>query len=333
MNIAIVVPTTRGQRMHAFLNAWATEFADRRVFIVEDSANKSFSLSASNIVHLCWADIERDFGKTAWIFPRATDCIRSYGYFKAFEFGADVILTLDDDCYPCGDNFVSQHLDRLTTTTVPSWVSTGRGVPTRGVPFYNLERTCECVINHGLWQVDPDFDAITELSRSRLSATFEPVDQVVPRGMYFPMCGMNLAFSRKIIPAMYFLLMGKGWPFDRFGDIWCGVFVKKICDHLGLAVRSGQPHVAHRKASDIWANLRKELPGYTLNEELWRAVDSILLTQSSVRDCYKQIANNLPFVGEYWENLRIAMNSWADLFATERSTSPSPRTSNHPLDV
>ena len=123
----------------------------------------------------------------------------------------------------------------------------GGGLLRRGMPYHGLYREIECVINHGLWTKVPDFDAITQLSNSRFRKAFETVDQVMPVGFYFPMCGMNLAFKPQIIPAMYFLLMGqRNWPFDRFGDIWCGIFLKKICDHLGLGVKSGCPIVEHQ---------------------------------------------------------------------------------------
>jgi Reversibly glycosylated polypeptide len=37
------------------------------------------------------------------------------------------------------------------------------------------------------------------------------------------MCGMNLAFDRKLIgPAMYFGLMGQGQPWGRYDDMWAG---------------------------------------------------------------------------------------------------------------
>lgn len=41
------------------------------------------------------------------------------------------------------------------------------------------------------------------------------------------MCGMNLAFNRELIgPAMYFGLMGEGYPIGRYDDMWAGWCVK-----------------------------------------------------------------------------------------------------------
>lgn len=49
----------------------------------------------------------------------------------------------------------------------------------------------------------------------------------VLQGSLFPMCGMNLAFNRELIgPAMYFGLMGEGYPIGRYDDMWAGWCVK-----------------------------------------------------------------------------------------------------------
>lgn len=48
------------------------------------------------------------------------------------------------------------------------------------------------------------------------------------------MCGMNLAFNRELIgPAMYFGLMGEGYPIGRYDDMWAGwcVKVQRNCIH------------------------------------------------------------------------------------------------------
>ncbi len=128
------------------------------------------------------------------------------------------------------------------------------------------------------------------------------------------MCGMNLAFKPEIIPAPYFLLMGHGYEFDRFGDIWSGIILKKICDHLGYAITSGEPVVHHRRASNVWANLRKEDPGLEVNEEFWRVIDKVCLSGKTFVECYQEIARSLPLEGEYWSKLQEAMLAWTQLF-------------------
>jgi hypothetical protein len=127
-----------------------------------------------------------------------------------------------------------------------------------------------------------------------------------------------------MIPSLYFLLMGKHrdgtvWPYDRFGDIWAGLFAKKVADHLGYAISSGAPSVLHSRASSPEVNLQKETPGYPVNEVLWRQVSAIGLSATTVAGCYEQIADNLDMNGDYWTTLRFAMRVWASLFAPAES--------------
>ncbi len=47
--------------------------------------------------------------------------------------------------------------------------------------------------------------------------------QTIPKGVLYPMCGMNLAFDRHAIgAAMYFGLQGEGQPLGRYDDMWAG---------------------------------------------------------------------------------------------------------------
>jgi reversibly glycosylated polypeptide/UDP-arabinopyranose mutase len=300
--------------MRQFQSAWADEFAGHAVVVVEDNPEPTFDLG-STADHYCWADIERELGDAAWIISRRSANMRCFGFYKAFSLDVDLVVTLDDDCLPSTPNFLSVHADRLATRAVSTaWTSTGSGLAPRGMPYRTANREMECVLNHGLWTGVPDLDAMTQITSERLDETFVPTEQAIPRGTYFPMCAMNLAFTRALIPAMYFPLMGPDWPYDRYGDIWAGILVKRVCDHLGLGVKSGEPFVHHDRASNVWENLRKEATGYEINESLWRAVDQIVLTESSVRGCYVELAQKLPIEGPYWDSLREAMRLWADLF-------------------
>ncbi len=317
LKAAVVVPTIRENNARQFLAAWGDEFASATIIVVEDNPNASFDLGQyPNVRHYAWNDIDTELGGNSWIIPRRSDCVRSYGYLKALQTDPDIIVTIDDDCYPdsATDGFLQAHAARLRDVgNYDAWVSTGTGQTPRGVPYFNRQRKQRCVINHGLWTGVPDLDAPTQLVASRSGEPFEPIDLTIPKGSYFPMCGMNLAFLPEMAPCMYFLLMGRDWEFDRFGDIWCGIFAKKICDHLGYAVTSGIPAVAHQRASNVWQNLRKEVPGLVINEALWEAVDQIVLTGVTVSSCYREIANGLTLQGDYWDSLKRAMLIWTEL--------------------
>lgn len=322
MTAAIVIPTVREPQISNFLKVWKDQFRGHHVIVVEDNPEQSFDLKAANVEHYSWREIDIELGKDSWIIPRRSDCIRSFGFLKAWQSNAEFVITLDDDCLPIGDAFVSNHSEMLNTTSPsPAWTSTVEGTTPRGFPYLSTTRKLECVMNHGLWEGVPDYDAITSLFITRQPSEIKPINQVIPRGNYFPMCGMNLSFKRNLIPVMYFLLMGEDWPYDRFGDIWCGVFAKRICDHLGYAVRSGGPLIRHQRASNVWSNLRKEVPGYEVNEMLWEFVDSVVFSGKSFPDCYRELAGQLVLSGEYWHRLRNAMCVWADLFASTDTAS------------
>ncbi len=335
-NVVIVVPTIRENCIRDFLAAWKGEFQKARILVVEDNPTPTFDLGDhDNVTHFSWLDIDRELGDSSWIVPRRTDCVRSYGYFKAWQLEPDMIVTLDDDCYPTtpgGRGFLAKHWEKLQGSgDENAWQETGEGVVTRGVPYFAQRRKWPVALNHGMWNRVPDYDAPTQLLEARFPHTFTFRDQTIPAGRYFPMCGMNVALRPEVVPAFYFLLMGRDHAFDRFGDIWAGVMVKKICDHLGFAVTSGDPAVDHQRASNVWANLRKEAPGLELNETLWIAVDSIRLTGTTFLDCYRELAMGLSCAGgatacagpagEYLGKLSLAMGAWTDLF--ERTPEPA----------
>src|SRR3989344_6298443 len=101
--IFIVIPTIRNL---TFLKSWGSEFKNCQGIIIEDHPVQEIASPKEyfhHVFHYTWRDIKRDFGKDEWIFSRRNAGIRSYGFYKAYNLGADVIITLDDDCYPVKD--------------------------------------------------------------------------------------------------------------------------------------------------------------------------------------------------------------------------------------
>lgn len=327
MKAVVVVASIRPESISKFLDNWDHEFAEHRVILVEDNPTSLFRdvipyvFENEYLDHYTWEDIDDDLGEHSWIIPRRTSAIKSYGIWKASQVKPDMIVCLDDDCYPQykGRRFLQTHYEKLISDqSVPAWISTVDGVKPRGLPYRRTDRQVIPVLNHGLWTQNPDIDAITELSlpEDETLDWIEYPNRCIPRYSYFPMCGMNIAFAPKLAPLMYFGLMGKDWPYDRFDDIWCGIFMKKICDHLGWWVSSGLPLVRHSKASDVWKNLEKERSGMLVNEKLWELVDRIELDGKDPLSCYRDLASKLFFGtdGDYWTKLKQAMQAWADLF-------------------
>lgn len=317
---------------------------------------------------LSWADIDSALGDDSWIIPRRSDTVRSFAYFvvgknrQAYqERGLDnsIIYTLDDDCYPhqtAGGpvDIIRGHREALEGRS--RWFNTLNGGKPRGLPF-NHVGSRDVYLNHGLWTNVLDFDAPTQLAGA-FQEEFSWDNRLVPSGQYFPMCGMNVAWRPEITVLMYHLLMGcvdaKGMPheylrnvkkhcqrvecegdailyklpFDRFGDIWCGIIMKKVCDHLGLAVSSGTPYIRHDRASDPFVNLIKEANGLRVNEYFWERIDAISLpvfeeqvpVPVQAASCYHDIGMQMAdaFAGDehqwYFEMLADAIVRWSLLF-------------------
>jgi len=323
MKTFLVIPTVRDL---SFLSQWGNEFAGCELIIVEDRPHKDIRVPGKgfqSVYHYDWSDIRRDFGKDEWIFSRRNAGIRSYGFWKAYQKGADIIVTLDDDCYPVDKNFIKQHQNNLQSFAPEGWFATfphPKHMFTRGFPYANRNKL-KVVVSHGLWSNKIDMDAKTQLQIGDVNiAPYPAIRQFVPGGHYFPMSTMNLAFTREAVPLMYLPLMGRDpadtpWGYDRFDDIWAGVFAKKILDHLGLAVVNGSPFVEHRKASDAHKNLIKERTGMKINETLWKAVERVALTKNSPVACYREFSQKIVFPKKvYFSKLRVAMTAWSSLF-------------------
>lgn len=328
--VGIVVPTIREESIQRFLREWEVEFSNYpnlKIFIMEDNPTKSFKLESRNITHLCWQDIDADLGEKSWIIPRRTDCVRSYGYYRAWKEGVDILITLDDDCYPMKkepyliktylENFKKQVGSEMFNT-LEGRITNYKNFYPRGYGYFIRDKKVSLV--HGLWENVPDFDGNTQIENPEVRINVSDTDvSCVPKNILFPMCGMNVAILREVIPSFYFLLMGKDkeeneFGIDRFGDIWSGFFVKKIIDHLDRAVVSGQPIIYHDRASNAEVNKKKEAPGLPLNELLWKEVAKINLTANNFKDCYIELAEKLPEFNEYFKKLKRAMKTWASLF-------------------
>ncbi|MEO8582130.1 MAG: hypothetical protein ABI425_06200 [Patescibacteria group bacterium] len=338
--VAIIVPTIREKEIKKFLRVWQKELIALsntyifQLYVVEDNPDQTFDIDSKfpfPLQHFTWSDIKKKLGKDAWIIPRRTDAIRSFGVLSAYEEGCDYFITLDDDCYPYYEQgnkpgyFIETHLKNLTLyqNSENIWVNTLNGYKPRGYPYLstNVEREItNGAVSHGLWVNVPDFDSITSLSLSKKDQYFDHIrNQLIPKGTFFPMCSMNLAWRRSVTPLMYFLLMGKDeqekkYDYDRFGDIWCGLLLKKIIDKLDLQVTSGEPCIYHQRASNAFENLQKEAPGIKQNEILWKDIDSLQLTSSTIKELYIELASHLPQYSPYWEKLSQAMLIWIHLF-------------------
>lgn len=317
--VGVVIPTCRS--IDNLLD-WEEEFKDAKIYvIVDDDVKYSGKLPDLEVDFFYHSDIDEELGDDSWIISKNSDAIRNFGFLKAYQDGADYIMTIDDDCYPLPtlNNFVQNHISNLKLKKPGErWFSTLKNLIPRGFPESGMS---EIMLSVGGWVGTPDLSAESWLKFDESmwnSSTNEFNFGLIPIGKYLPLSGMNLAFRREIAPLMYFTLSGKGYEYHRFADIWCGIIVKKILDHLNFLVSFGYPFIFHNKIiSDAQSkvNLALESKAKVFNEKFWRIVDEIPLDGDKPVSCFLEIATFFTLNGDaYLKKLGKAMIKWVSLF-------------------
>jgi hypothetical protein len=316
---ALVVPTNSAERLAEFLAAWAPWPWDR-IVVVQDAPEVDIrvpdtleTVAAERLEVFSWAEIDTMLSDPS-IISRQDSAIRSFGFWHAWATGAEIIFTLDDDCFPTEDDFVALHRDNLFRT--PAWQSSVSGMRVRGLPYHNAGLLRNVHVSMGLWRGCPDIDSVMTLAGGQpsVSATGTAA-RVMPSAQYFPLSGMNLAFSREVACLMYFPPMGRGQPYRRFDDIWCGLVVQRICRHLGYPIVCGRPLIDHRRASNPFTNLVKEALGIVANEHIWETIDAVELSGDDPRSCMGEMGTALGGSDdEYVRRWGRAITTWCALF-------------------
>lgn len=315
MKPQVVIPTIRSEEFFRdFLVHWKREFEGCHVIVVEDRPNKTLEGLLEAFVDdfsiYDWNDIEDTLGGRSWIIPRNSDCVRSFGFLMALKEDPLFILTLDDDTKPTEPGHIQSHWNNLT-----NYDGYKNYIPTLKPPLKPrgyISDIQDIAISHGGWVGTPDFDAETQIEgQSKVQVEEKDFNaMVLPKGVRYSMCGMNLAFRPEVTKYMYFglqgkLKVGKGklqkLPVDRAGDIWAGFYSKHHLDKKNMSVYIGGPYVEHTRASNPWTNHEKE-------EKVWDYQTEFLTSLERYDH----------FEGKdmwYWDQLSEAYLTWQELVA------------------
>jgi hypothetical protein len=190
---------------------------------------------------------------------------KNKGVEEAMRRGADVVVVLDDDCFPFGESDLRGVLRRHCIMLAPARVERFRAVTepiSRGTPYKSRELRMPVAASMGFWVGVGDYDAPAQLVRGAET----PMDFKVAAifGDYFPLCGMNLAFRpREWLPWCKFI------DVPRFDDIWMGWLWQREAYRRGYCFSLTGPIVRHSRQSNVWQNLRDEAKHLERNETLW----------------------------------------------------------------
>ena len=295
-NIAVVIPTIRPESMKTFMAAWEPLFKKHRVVLitvldgtVPTVSAIHYDIDGRNVMDAPMTAVEV-MGDAAKSLTNFNAGIRNLGFAYAAKYlpGIEYFITLDDDEDPIGDT-IQDHLDALSMRVPVSWMSTASEYM-RGFP-YAVRSEAEVVLSHGVWEGVADWDAPTQLVLGgNRPVTF--YRGPIPKGIYYPMCIMNIAFKRKMLPTIFQAPWALGM--HRFDDIWSGIVSKREIDAQGWAAVTGYARVYHQRASNVFTSLKHEAPGIEVNETFWQGDESH------------------PYFAIYRDKLRI----WQDFLAT-----------------
>jgi len=270
--IAVAVPTIpeRADIFAKFMEAWQPLFDKHKAEFIKVLDGKYPTVIGTDENTLPYSPVDV-MGEYADCLSNLNAGIRNLGFAYIARYLPEVeyIVTLDDDVLPIGDP-IADHITALRKMVPVSWISTAVDNYTRGFP-YLIREEAEVVLSHGVWRGVADWDAASQL----ILGSHRPVEFYkgpIPKGAYYPMCSMNLAFKRKMLPYMYHAPWALG--IHRFDDILTGVESKREIDKHGWAAVTGYARVHHERASNVFTNLKNEAPGMELNEHFWEGDES-----------------------------------------------------------
>lgn len=299
-SIAVIVPTIREEQYADFYIAWLPLFIKHEVTLykvvdgdkpyVQVNGDKKYSVK----------DVMGK--KNADLIFNKNDGVRNLGFALAYQHGHDIFISLDDDVRPEGDT-IQDHLDVLSKRFSTSWMNSVQDVYMRGFPYLVRDES-EAVFSHGAWKGVADLDASSQLVLGTPKVT--PHKMPVPKNVMMPVCVMNVAFKRCVMPYYYQAPMGPRAGLDRFADIWSGVYVKNAIDSYGWAMVTGYATVNHNRASNPFVNLIKEAKGISLNESFWRDV------KEGLPENFWECGSYAPDFNNYFKMYSENIERWED---------------------
>lgn len=289
----------------SFMEEWRPVFSRFHLIIVKDPDIKEDIKipSGFNVDVYTKSDIDKTVGSSSVVFS-GYSC-RYFGYLMSKK---KYIISMDDDCTPTKNDRgelldpVHQHITNLSNPATPFFFNTlydpfSNGADfVRGYPF-SLRSGVPSALSCGLWLNLADYDAPTQALKPSLRNN-RYVDAVltVPVGAMLPISGINIGFDRELLgpallPAFRLAKEGK-LRWETVEDIWSGMCVKVICDHLGYGVKSGLPYVWRQERGSAIESLRKEWEGVKLMEEVVPFFQSVRLSKQAVtaEECVIEMA-------------------------------------------
>lgn len=229
------------------------------------------------------------------------NCIqrRNIAFLEALKWGADVIISWDDDNLPMAPDYFKKFawviqllFNGIKVSGVEGWFDPGSLLipPTRhrGFPYAKLSgRTASPVVNArvgvtaGLVIGNPDVDAVTRIEKAPDIGSVHILGStgvVVDLQTWTVFNSQNTAVIRELMPA-WFMMPGCG----RHDDIYASLIVQRVAREYGYHVHLGQPFAyQHRNEHNLITDLRQEIDGMEDVSRLARFLDALVLPNKTM---------------------------------------------------
>jgi hypothetical protein len=275
---------------------------------------------------------------------------RNIGMIMAYQSGADIVVTIDDDNYLAQPDYLGCHAHLCRTQDVETvsnqfgwWNVCEMLNEARGIPFYHRGHPyskrwapdeafqsmstirARAVVNAGLWLDDPDVDAVARLNAPIRATGLNPLYSsrvACDIGTWAPFNSQNTAMARDLIPA-YFLFPCVG----RYDDVWASYVMRHLTDAAGDVVTYGAPLVRQkRNPHSYFKDFDDERFGMEHTDLFIEALRCCKVGSGSYRDEFAAVARQFPDriraacerVGKdpvLFVEVAQGLTLWADLFA------------------
>lgn len=254
------------------------EMSDWTLIVVGDTKTPHQDYKSLNCIYLHPSEQEAKYRNLSDAIGWKSIQRRNIGFVEAYNLGADIVATVDDDNIPYdnwGKNlFVGKEIDCDLYQPVkdvfdPLSVTNSnhvwhRGYPIEYVPYRNeveyLGKTKRKVlVQADLWDGDPDIDALARLAMKPI-VRFSEITEPYCSNVISPFNSQNTFLAREVIP-FYSVLPHIG----RMDDIW-GSYILQLSFPNSVIYNRSSVYQS-RNPQDLITNLEKEIIGYrnTLN--------------------------------------------------------------------
>lgn len=256
---------------------------------------------------------------------------RNIGFLEAAKWGADVIVSVDDDNMPMNPYYFGDYhaLFERDINGLIAMVAEGgffdigdflfprskqRGVPHDNVAALVIESATGVRIGvaQGLCIGHPDVDAATRYVNKDTVHTISEIARagiIVDNESRAIWNSQNTAIRRELIPAWGMV------PFvGRMDDIYASVICQRIMREYGYFAHYGLPMVFQQRNADhtVVGDMRKEIDGYANVRKLAGVLDNMILVGDHVIEDCRRIWRTLSTTDIFPPPALRAMNAYLD---------------------